>query len=132
MRRQTVFDVPVVSCGATSATSVVNRDSQGGKILAEKKTIVCGIYQNGGRAERTVPDFLAAGFSQDAISVSLPDKPGLEVPEGIAAGVTAGGALSVRCDTPEQVTRAKDLLKQTGAQDVYASGEEADKVFVES
>jgi hypothetical protein len=123
--------VHVVSHGASFATSV-NHVSQGGKILAEKKTVVCGIYQNGGRAERTVPDLLAAGFSQDAISVSLPDKPGMEVPEGIAVGVTAGGVLSVRCDTPEQVTRAKDLLKQTGAQDVYSSCDEADQVFVES
>src|SRR6202048_4052588 len=34
-----------------------------------------------------------------------------------------GVLLSVHCDTPEEITRAKDLLKQTGAQDISSSGE---------
>src|SRR5271165_5258787 len=38
--------------------------------------------------------------------------------------VKAGGILlSVHCDTSEEITRAKDLLKQTGAQDVASTGE---------
>jgi hypothetical protein len=34
-----------------------------------------------------------------------------------------GVLLSVHCDTSEEITRAKDLLKQTGAQDISSSGE---------
>ena len=35
-----------------------------------------------------------------------------------------GVLLSVHCDTSDQVSRAKDLLKQTGAEDVSSGGEE--------
>ena len=34
-----------------------------------------------------------------------------------------GVLLSVHCDTSEEITRAKDLLKKTGAQDISSSGE---------
>jgi hypothetical protein len=34
-----------------------------------------------------------------------------------------GVLLSVHCDTSGEITRAKDLLKQTGAQDISSSGE---------
>src|ERR1700737_1803185 len=34
-----------------------------------------------------------------------------------------GVLLSVHCDTSEEITRAKDLLKQTGAQDIASPGE---------
>src|SRR5579862_6063466 len=34
-----------------------------------------------------------------------------------------GVLLSVHCDTAEEITRAKDLLKHTGAQDISSSGE---------
>jgi len=38
--------------------------------------------------------------------------------------IKAGGVLlSVHCDTSDQITRAKDLLKHTGAQDISSSGE---------
>jgi len=36
-----------------------------------------------------------------------------------------GVLLSVHCDTSEQVDRAKELLKQTGAQDIASAGEES-------
>jgi len=36
-----------------------------------------------------------------------------------------GVLLSVHCDTSEKVTRAKDLLKRTGATDIASAGEEA-------
>lgn len=36
-----------------------------------------------------------------------------------------GVLLSVHCDTSDEITRAKDLLKQTGAQDISSSGEKA-------
>jgi hypothetical protein len=40
--------------------------------------------------------------------------------------VKGGGTLlSVHCDTSEEVSRAKDLLKATGAEDIASSGESA-------
>lgn len=70
--------------------------------MAEKKTAVFGIYQNEKQAERTVDDLLAAGFSNDDVSVLLPDlrgtkdfahDKGTKAPEGAAAGVTTGGVI---------------------------------------
>src|SRR6185312_3724905 len=38
--------------------------------------------------------------------------------------VKEGGILiSVHCDTSDEITRAKDILKQTGAEDIASSGE---------
>jgi hypothetical protein len=171
--------------------------------MAEKKTAVFGIYQNEKQAERTVDDLLTARFSNDDVSVLLPDLRGTKdfahdkstkAPEGTAAGVATGGViggtlgllagigilaipgigpfiaagpimaalaglgaggavggiigalvglgipeyeakryeghikaggilLSVHCDTAEDVARAKDLLKYTGAQDISSSAE---------
>jgi hypothetical protein len=34
-----------------------------------------------------------------------------------------GVLLSVHCDTSDEITRAKDLLKHTGAQDISSTGE---------
>jgi hypothetical protein len=70
--------------------------------MAGKKTAVFGIYQNEKQAERTVEDLLAAGFSNDDISVLLPDNKGTKdfahdksskAPEGTAAGVATGGVI---------------------------------------
>jgi hypothetical protein len=67
-----------------------------------KKTSVFGIYQNEKQAERTVDDLLAAGFSNDDVSVLLPDvrgtkdfahDKGTKAPEGTAAGVSTGGVV---------------------------------------
>jgi hypothetical protein len=171
--------------------------------MANKKTAVFGIFQNEKQAERTVDDLLAAGFSNDDISVLLPDNQGskdfaheknTKAPEGTTTGVTAGGViggtlgllagigalaipgvgpfiaagpimgalaglgvggavggligalvgmgipeyeakryeghikaggvlLSVHCDTSDEITRAKDLLQHSGAQDISSSGE---------
>ena len=39
--------------------------------------------------------------------------------------VKEGGVLlSVHCDTSEEITRAKDILKRTGAEDIASAGEE--------
>src|SRR5579862_5088582 len=171
--------------------------------MTGKNTAVFGIYHNRNQAERIVDRLLAAGFSNDDISVLLPDnqsskdfahEKNTKAPEGTTTGVTAGGAiggtlgllagigalaipgvgpliaagpimgalaglgvggavggligalvgmgipeyeakryegrikeggvlLSVHCDTSEEITRAKDMLKQTGAQDISSSGE---------
>jgi len=171
--------------------------------MSAKKTAVFGLYQTGKQAERAVDDLLADHFSNDAISVLLPDNKGTKdfahdkstkAPEGTTVGVTTGGViggalgllagigalaipgigpfiaagpimgalaglgvggavggligalvgmgipeyeakryeghikaggvlLSVHCDTAQEVTRAKDLLKHTGAQDISSAGE---------
>jgi len=36
-----------------------------------------------------------------------------------------GVLLSVHCNTSDEITRAKDLLKRTGADDIASAGEEA-------
>ncbi len=90
--------------------------------MAVKKTVVCGIYPNAKQAEGTSAALQAAGFSKDAISVSL---------QASHAKVPGGALLSVHCDTPEQEDRAKELLKQTDAQDI-SSDDKVEQVFVES
>jgi hypothetical protein len=55
---------------------------------------------------------------------------GLGIPEYEAkryeGRVKNGGVLlSVHCDTSEEITRAKTLLKRTGAEDISSAGEEA-------
>jgi len=171
--------------------------------MAGKNKAVFGLYKSVGQAEDAVNRLVAAGFSNDDISVLLPDnestrkfahKKDTKAPEGTATGVTAGGAiggtlgllagigalaipgvgpliaagpimgalaglgvggavggligalvgmgipeyeakryegrikeggvlLSAHCDTSEEITRAKDILKQTGAEDIASSGE---------
>jgi len=170
---------------------------------SSKNKAVFGIYRSVAQAELSVDRLLAAGFSNDDISVLLPDNQGTKdfahekntkAPEGTASGVVAGGAiggtlgllagigaiaipgvgpfiaagpimgalaglgvggavggvvgalagvgipeyeakryeghikeggvlLSVHCDTSDEVGRAKDLLKHTGAQDISSTGE---------
>jgi hypothetical protein len=171
--------------------------------MAGKNTAVFGIYQSVGQAEQTVDRLRAAGFSNDDISVLMPDskstkefahEKNTKAPEGTATGVTAGGAiggtlgllagigslaipgvgpfiaagpimgalaglgvggavggligalvgmgipeyeakryegrikeggvlLSVHCDTSEEIDRAKEVLKATGAEDISSTGE---------
>jgi hypothetical protein len=171
--------------------------------MADKKTAVFGIYKTVGLAERAVDRLTGAGFSQNDISVLLPDnqstkefahEKNTKAPEGTAAGVTTGGVvggtlgllvgigalaipglgpfiaagpimgalaglgvggavggiigalvgmgipeyeakryegrlkkggvlLSVHCDTSGEISRAKELLTGTGAEDIASTGE---------
>lgn len=171
--------------------------------MKSKNTAVFGIYNSRSHAESAVDRILNAGFTNNDISVLLPDAQSskdfahekeTKAPEGATAGVTAGGALggtlgllagigalaipgvgpliaagpimgalaglgvggavggiigalvgmgipeyeakryegrvkdggvllSVHCDTSDEVSRAKDLLKETGAEDISSSGE---------
>lgn len=173
--------------------------------MAGKNTAVFGIYKTSVQAEQTVDRLLQAGFSQNDISVLMPDahstkefahEKNTKAPEGTATGVTTGGAiggtlgllagigalaipgvgpfiaagpimgalaglgvggavgglvgalvgmgipeyeakryegrvkdggvlLSVHCDTSDEISRAKDILKQSGADDISSSGEKA-------
>jgi hypothetical protein len=171
--------------------------------MAGKNTAVFGIYKNSMQAEQAVNRLVDAGFSNNDISVLMPDaqsskefahEKNTKAPEGATTGVTTGGVvggalgllagigvlaipgvgpfiaagpimgalaglgvggavgglvgalvgmgipeyeakryeghvknggvlLSVHCDTSEEITRAKDLLKQTGADDIASAGE---------
>jgi hypothetical protein len=173
--------------------------------MAGKNTAVFGIYKSSAQAESAVDRILAAGFSNNDISVLLPDtqsskefahEKNTKAPEGTTTGVATGGVvggtlgllagigalaipglgpfiaagpimaslaglgvggavggligalvgmgipeyeakryegrvkdggvlLSVHCDTSEEISRAKDLLKQTGAEDIASTGETA-------
>lgn len=171
--------------------------------MAGKNTAAFGIYKTRSQAEQAVDRLMAAGFSNNDISVLLPDtsstkefshEKNTKAPEGTATGVAAGGAvggtlgllagigalaipgvgpliaagpimgalaglgvggavggligalvgmgipeyeakryegrikeggilLSVHCDTSDEVSRAKDIMKQTGAEDIASAGE---------
>ena len=171
--------------------------------MSSKNTAVFGIYPSAEQAERTVDALVAAGFSNNDISVLLPDTKSskdfahekhTKAPEGTTTGAAAGGAiggtlgllagigalaipglgpfiaagpimgalagvgaggavgglvgalvgmgipefeakryegrvkeggvlLSVHCNTAEQITRAKDVVNRTGAEDITSSGE---------
>src|SRR5882757_9163728 len=171
--------------------------------MAGKNTAVFGIYKTSMAAERAVDQILAAGFSNNDISVLLPDSQSskefahekeTKAPEGTTTGATAGGViggtlgllagigalaipgvgpfiaagpimgtlaglgvggavggllgalvglgipeyeakryegrlknggvlLSVHCNTSDEITRAKDVLKRTGAEDISSTSE---------
>jgi hypothetical protein len=171
--------------------------------MAGKNTAVFGIYRNSTDAERAVDALVRAGYSNQDISVLLPDhqsskefahEKNTKAPEGTTTGVVSGGAiggtlgllagigalaipglgpfiaagpimgalaglgaggavgglvgalvgmgipeyeakryegrvkdggvlLSVHCDSSEEVSRAKDILKQTGGDDISSAGE---------
>src|SRR5579864_1483900 len=70
--------------------------------MAGKNTAVFGIYQGSAQAEHAVDRLMAAGFSNNDISVLLPDnqsskefahEKNTKAPEGTTAGVTTGGAV---------------------------------------
>jgi hypothetical protein len=173
--------------------------------MAGKNTAVFGIYKSSVLAEHAVDRILAAGFSNNDISVLLPDaqsskefahEKNTKAPEGTTTGVATGGViggtlgllagigalaipgvgpfiaagpimgalagigaggavggligalvgmgipeyeakryegrvkaggvlLSVHCNSSDEVSRAKDLLKATGAEDIASAGEKS-------
>ena len=172
-------------------------------MAASKNKAVFGIYPSPSQAERAVDTLLRAGFTNNAISVLLPDdnstrefahKKDTKAPEGTTTGVAAGGViggtlgilagigaiaipgvgpfiaagpimgglaglgvggavggivgalvgmgipeyeakryegrvknggvlLSVHCDTSDQIKRAEELLRSSGAEDISSAGE---------
>ena len=70
--------------------------------MSGKNTAVFGIYKNTSQADQAVDRILAAGFSNNDISVLLPDaqsskefahEKNTKAPEGTTMGVTTGGAV---------------------------------------
>jgi len=176
--------------------------------MAGKNTAAFGIYSNEATADTAVNQLLAAGFSNDDVSVLMSDLKGTKdfaaekntkAPEGTATGVGVGGVvggalgllagigalaipgvgpliaagpimgalaglgvggavgglvgalvgmgipeyeakryegrvkeggilISVHCDSSEEVSKAKDLLKATGAEDISSAGESSSGV----
>jgi hypothetical protein len=176
--------------------------------MEDKRTAVYGIYQSSASAESAVDALIAVGFSNNDISVLMPDHDGTrefahenstKAPEGAATGVAAGGTiggtrgllagigalaipgvgpfiaagpivgalaglgaggavgglvgalvgmgipeyeakryegrvkdggvlLSVHAATSDEVTRAKDVLERTGAEDISSAGEASSDV----
>jgi len=73
--------------------------------MAGKNTAVFGIYKNSTLAERAVDRIIVAGFSNNDISVLLPDsqsskefahEKNTKAPEGTTTGVTTGGVVGHR------------------------------------
>jgi hypothetical protein len=173
--------------------------------MAGKNTAAFGIYSTNSAAERAVDQLVAAGFSNQDVSVLMSDRQGAKdfaaekntkAPEGATTGAGVGGAvggtlgllagigalaipgvgpliaagpimgalaglgvggtvgglvgaliglgipeyeakryegrvkdggvlLSVHCDSSQEVSRAKDILKATGAEDISSSGEKS-------
>ena len=173
--------------------------------MAGKKTSVFGIYKTVAQAESGVDALIGGGFSNNDVSVLMPDNEGTKAfahekntkaPEGTTTGAVTGGTIggtigllagigalaipgvgpfiaagpimgtlagvgvggavgglvgalvgmgipeyeakryegrvkeggiliSAHCDTGDQITRAKEILKRTGADDIASSGEEA-------
>jgi hypothetical protein len=173
--------------------------------MAKKHVAVFGIYKMASLAEAAVDELLSAGYSNEDVSVLLPDddatrtfahEKNTKAPEGTAAGVATGGViggtlgllagmgafmipgigpllaagpiiaalagvgaggtvggllgaliglgipeyeakryegyvknggilLSVHCDTAGEIQRAKEILKDTGADDIASVGEKA-------
>ncbi len=71
--------------------------------MTGKQTAVFGIHQTRNQAEKSVDLLLASGFTNDDVSVLLPDnnrgskdfahEKNTKAPEGTTAGVTTGGAI---------------------------------------
>src|SRR6202049_3876057 len=70
--------------------------------MAGKNTAVFGIYHSVRQAEQAVNRLLAAGYTNDSISVLLPDnkstkdfahEKNTKAPEGATTGVTTGGVI---------------------------------------
>jgi len=81
-----------------------------------KDTAVFGIYRGTAQAENAVDSIVWAGFSHNNISVLLSD-------------AEAGAVLlSVHCDTSNEISNAKNLLKATGAEDISSTGEKAVRI----
>jgi hypothetical protein len=70
--------------------------------MSERNVAVFGIYKTPGTAEAAVDNLLSKGFTNESISVLLPDdestrafahEKSTKAPEGTATGVATGGAV---------------------------------------
>ena len=66
--------------------------------------MVCGTYLTGAQRAQAAAHLKESGFPSEDVSEPIPSETGF--------------LLTVQCDSPVSVTRAENLLRQTGAQDV--------------
>jgi hypothetical protein len=93
--------------------------------MSSKNIAVFGVYPSTEHSERAVDTFIAAGYPTAAVSVLLPNSSEYEA-KCYAGRVKNGRALlSVHCDSSEQISRAKNLLKGTFATDIASTSEVA-------
>jgi hypothetical protein len=116
---------------APACVARVRHIHQETSLCLQKNTAVFGIYSSGEHAERAVDTLIAAGLGVGgAVGGLLGALVGMGIPEYEAkryeGRVKGGGTLlSVHCDTSAQISRAKDLLKSSGADDIASTGESA-------
>ncbi len=72
--------------------------------MAGKNIAVSGTYRTGDQAELAATRLKESGFESESIS-----RPSVR---------ESGFLVTVQCSSPVSVTRAENLLRQTGAQDV--------------
>jgi hypothetical protein len=93
---------------------------------------VFGAFESRVQAEHAVQALRAAGFQKEDFSVMFPES--TETAERRIAGVSDVGSysgamveegilVSVRCDDPEQVSQAMDVMQKTGGKMVASTGE---------
>jgi hypothetical protein len=75
--------------------------------MAGKNIAVYGTYRSDVQAERAAATLVECGFASEEISKPSVSENGVQ--------------LLVRCNSAVSVTRAENLLKQTGAQDIVSS-----------
>src|SRR5258707_499744 len=93
--------------------------------MAGQNTAVFSNYKNQTSPQATVDEPRSAGIPSEEVPGVLPD---MGMPEYEAKRyedhVKIGGILlSVHCDTSDEVSCAKDILKHTGASDISSTGE---------
>jgi hypothetical protein len=121
----TIVESRTVAGGFTHEDiSVLLPDAKGSKDFAHEKHTKA--------PEGTAGDVTAGGVigKTPGLLAGIGALIGMGIPEYDAkryeGWVKDGGVLlSVHCETADQISRAKDLLKQTGAEDISSAGEKA-------
>ena len=75
--------------------------------MAGKNIAVSGTYRTGVQAELAAARLKESGFESESVSQPLVRETGFQV--------------TVQCSSPVSVTRAENLLRQAGAQEVASS-----------
>jgi hypothetical protein len=110
--------------------SVLLPDTKSAKDFAYEKNIKSAEGTATGGIIGGTLGLLASNGPLSAVGGLIGTLVGMGIPEYEAkryeSRVKDGGVLlSIHCDTSDQFSRAKDLLKQTGAEDVSSAGEQA-------
>src|SRR6204780_36744 len=125
---------PIATDKATKAPEGATAGAGSGAVIGGTLGLLAGI---GALAIPGVGPFIAAGpimatlagiGAGGAVGGLIGARVGMGIPEFEAkryeGQIKSGGVLlSVHCDTSNEIKRAKEMLKQTGAQDIASTGE---------